>query len=128
MTICVLHIAEAAGGVERYLHGLLKYTNQDVENILICSQQFDKDNLKPYTQKIIQINMAHDIAPKKDIQAVASIKKAVKECRPDIVYAHSSKAGALARLACLFSNIPIIYNPMVGHLICDNLKEKKYIG
>lgn len=122
MAICVLHIAEAAGGVERYLHGLFKYTKQDIENILMCSQNFDEDNFKPYAKKIIKINMAHDIAPNKDIQAVASIRRVVKKFQPDIVYAHSSKAGALARLACLFSSVPVIYNP---HGWAFNMRQSK---
>jgi glycosyltransferase involved in cell wall biosynthesis len=111
MTIRVLHVAEAAGGVERYLRGLFKYTSQDVENILLCSQNYDKDKFRAYAKKIIQIEMAHDINRKKDIRAVNSIKAAVKQYHPDIVYAHSSKAGALTRLACLFNRVPVIYNP-----------------
>ena len=35
--IRILHIAQAAGGVDRYIRILLKYLNQDkFENILVC--------------------------------------------------------------------------------------------
>lgn len=111
MTIRVLHVAEAAGGVERYLQGLFKYASPDIENILLCSQNYDKNKFQVYSNKIIQVEMAHDIDRKKDIEAIRSIRSTVKQYRPDIVYAHSSKAGALARLACLFIQTPVIYNP-----------------
>ena len=42
--IRVLHVAEAAGGVERYLETLFKYSNNKVENILVCSQNYDYEN------------------------------------------------------------------------------------
>ena len=111
MSIRVLHVAEAGGGVERYLQGLFKYTSQDIENILLCSQNYDKSKFQTYAKKVIQIEMAHDIDCKKDIKAINSIRGVVRQYHPDIVYAHSSKAGALTRLACLFYRVPIIYNP-----------------
>ena len=38
-------------------------------------------------------------------------KKIVKEVKPDIVYLHSSKAGALGRLAVNGNKIKMFYNP-----------------
>ena len=41
----VLHIAQAAGGVDRYLRSLLKYFDREkFENILLCSYDFKKDD------------------------------------------------------------------------------------
>ena len=60
--IKVLHVAEAAGGVERYLETLFKYNdNSKVENILVCSQNYDYKRLKKLTQKIIFINGVKDV-------------------------------------------------------------------
>lgn len=57
--IRILHIAQAAGGVDRYIRILLKYLNQDkFENILVCSQYFDvKDyeNLVSHFEQIERI-------------------------------------------------------------------------
>ena len=37
----VLHVAQSAGGVDRYIRMLLKYLNKDkFESILVCSQDF----------------------------------------------------------------------------------------
>ena len=43
--IRILHVAQAAGGVDRYIRMLLKYLDKDVfDNVLVCSQDFDKEN------------------------------------------------------------------------------------
>lgn len=112
MVIRVLHVAEAAGGVERYLHSLLKYSsNEDIENILICSQHYDLEQFKEYCKAVIQLNMAHNINLNLDTKNIKAIKRAIKQYQPDIVYAHSTKAGALTRLACINKKVPVIYNP-----------------
>ena len=42
--IRILHVAQAAGGVDRYIRMLLKYLDKDkFENILVCSQDFIKN-------------------------------------------------------------------------------------
>lgn len=47
--IRVIHVAEAAGGVERYLQGLLKNSDpQKIENYLIASQHYELEKFKEY--------------------------------------------------------------------------------
>lgn len=110
--IRVLHVAEAAGGVERYLETLFRYTDHDhVENILICSQNYDYKKMKQLADRVIVIKMAHQIDSKADFKAVKAIRHYIKRITPDIVYAHSSKAGVLARIADLGIKNKVIYNP-----------------
>lgn len=110
--IRVLHVAEAAGGVERYLETLFKYTDHDkVENILICSQNYSYERMKQLADRVIVIKMAHQINSKADFKSIKTIRHYIKQIKPDIVYAHSSKAGALARIADLGINNKVIYNP-----------------
>lgn len=43
--IRILHVAQAAGGVDRYIRMLLKYLDKEkFENILICSQDFHEED------------------------------------------------------------------------------------
>ena len=110
--IRVLHVAEAAGGVERYLETLFKYTDHDkVENILICSQNYSYERMKQLADRVIVIKIAHQINSKADFKSIKAIRHYIKQIKPDIVYAHSSKAGALARIADLGINNKVIYNP-----------------
>ena len=44
--IRILHVAQAAGGVDRYIRMLFKYMDHDkFENILVCSHDFKKSRL-----------------------------------------------------------------------------------
>lgn len=111
--IKVLHVAEAGqGGVERYLETLLKFSNkQQVEDILVCSQNYDMNKFVNIASKVIQVNMTHRIDPKKGLFSIKRIRSLIKKYKPDIVYAHSSKAGALARIANIGLRSKCIYNP-----------------
>lgn len=110
--IRVLHVAEAAGGVERYLQTLFKYSDKkQVENILVCSQNYDYKKFEKLADRVIVLKMAHQINPSSDIKVEKALRKIIKEIKPDIVYAHSSKAGALARIADLGIKNKVIYNP-----------------
>lgn len=110
--ICVLHVAEAAGGVERYLQTLFKYSDKEqVENILVCSQNYDYKKMKSLADRVIVLKMAHQINPSSDIKVEKALRRNIKQLKPDIVYAHSSKAGALARIADLGLKNKVIYNP-----------------
>lgn len=110
--IRVLHVAEAAGGVERYLQTLFKYSDKEqVENILVCSQNYDYKKIKSLADRVIVLKMAHQIDPTSDIKVEKALRRIIKQLKPDIVYAHSSKAGALARIADLGLKNKVIYNP-----------------
>ena len=110
--IRVLHVAEAAGGVERYLQTLFKYSDKEqVENILVCSQNYDYKKIKSLADRVIVLKMAHQINPSSDIKVEKALRRIIKQLKPDIVYAHSSKAGALARIADLGLKNKVIYNP-----------------
>lgn len=109
--IRVLHVAEAAGGVERYLETLFKYSKDKVENILVCSQNYDYKKFKTLADRVIVLKMAHDIDPSSDIKVERTLRRIIKQLKPDIVYAHSSKAGAFARIADLGLKNKVIYNP-----------------
>jgi glycosyltransferase involved in cell wall biosynthesis len=46
-----------------------------------------------------------------DLGAVRALRRLLRLHRIDVVHGHSSKAGALARLACVFSGVPALYTP-----------------
>lgn len=121
--IRVLHVVEAAGGVERYLQTLFKFNdNAKVENILLSSQNYNPKVFKRIIKKHIVISMAHSFSPKSDSKSIRKIRKYIKKFRPDIVYAHSTKAGALARIANIGLKPKLIYNP---HGWAFNMQQSK---
>lgn len=60
----------------------------------------------------LPLDMRRALVPGADAAAVMGLARAVLKVRPDIVHAHSSKAGALARLArARLPRTPVIYTP-----------------
>lgn len=113
MTKRILHIAEAPGGVERYLVTLLTKMKKypEYEHILVCSSTFDQDKFRDLVKDVTVISEMHNsISASHDYKAILQVRKAIKNYKPDIVYCHSSKAGAIGRMADLGIENKLIYN------------------
>mgnify|MGYP005938880277 CR=1 FL=1 len=58
--IRILHIAQAAGGVDRYIRMLLKYLDKEkFENILVCSQDFREEDYRGFVDSFEQIGSGY---------------------------------------------------------------------
>lgn len=126
--IKILHVAQAAGGVDRYIRMLLKYLDKNkFENILVCSQDFRKEDYEGLADAFEQIEMERAIG-KNDLKAIGKVRKLIKKYNPDIVYAHSSKAGAVARVADIGLKNYCVYNPhgWAFNMRCSNKKKAMY--
>lgn len=126
--IRVLHIAQAAGGVDRYLRMLLKYMDREqFENIVVFSQNFNKNDYESIVDGYETVQMYRSIGIH-DVKSVFQIRKLIKEYQPDIVYAHSSKAGAVGRLADIGLKNKCIYNPhgWAFNMRCSKRKRLLY--
>lgn len=109
--IRILHVAQAAGGVDRYIRMLLKYLDKEkFENILVCSQDFHEEDYKGLLDSFEQIEMTRAIG-RTDLKAIKEVRTLIKKYNPDIIYAHSSKAGAIARVADIGIKNRCVYNP-----------------
>ena len=132
----IIHIVQCAGGVDRYLSMLLPLLKKaGLQQILICSFDYKKEEYKEKVDEIVQLNISHISSNEKITQPVIiiskvyiccinagslsmyflrnifSIRKLIKKYKPEIVYCHSSIAGGLGRLACLGLPTKIVYNP-----------------
>ncbi len=126
--IRVLHVVQAAGGVDRYLRMLLKYLNSDrFENIVVASKAFNKADYDGLTSSFEQIEMSRAIC-RDDFKAIWNVRKMIKKYRPDIVYAHSSKAGAITRVANIGEKNYCIYNPhgWAFNMRCSTREQQLY--
>jgi glycosyltransferase involved in cell wall biosynthesis len=60
----------------------------------------------------VRLPVQRAVAPRRDVPALARYAAIVRRVHPDIVHAHSSKAGALARLGrALHPGVPVLYTP-----------------
>lgn len=126
--IRIMHIAQAAGGVDCYIRMLLKYLDKDkFENILICSQDFLEEDYKGLVDSFEQIKMTRAIGGN-DLKAIKAVRNRIKRYNPDIVYAHSSKAGAIARVADIGLKNCCVYNPhgWAFNMRCSAMKKVMY--
>lgn len=121
-------MAQAAGGVDCYIRMLLKYFDKNkFENILVCSQDFRREDYKELVSNFEQVEMVRAIS-KSDLKAIVEVRKLIKKYNPDIVYAHSSKAGAIARVADIGLKNYCVYNPhgWAFNMRCSNSKKALY--
>ena len=126
--IKILHVAQAAGGVDRYIRMLLKYLDKDkFENVLVCSQDFHEEDYKGLVISFEQIEMTRAIGGN-DLKAIKEVRALIMKYNPDIVYAHSSKAGAIARIADIGLKNYCIYNPhgWAFNMRCSAKKKAMY--
>lgn len=126
--IKILHVAQAAGGVDRYIRMLLKYLDKEkFENILVCSQDFREKDYKNLVDFFEQVKMDRAIGSN-DLKAIGEVRRLIKRYNPDIVYAHSSKAGAIARVADIGLKNRCLYNPhgWAFNMRCPAKKKAMY--
>lgn len=100
--IKILHVAQAAGGVDRYIRMLLKYLDKEkFENILVCSQDFREKDYKNLVDFFEQVKMDRAIGSN-DLKAIGEVRRLIKRYNPDIVYllqAFCSSSNILSTIA-----------------------------
>ena len=102
------------GGVLEYLYMFLNnFRDENYENILIVSQDYE-ERLEKFSNIVKEIHivpMTRDIKLWQDLATTFKVRKLLKNIKPDILYLHSSKAGAYGRIAMLFNHkTKILYN------------------
>ena len=125
----IMHIAQASGGVERYLYTLLKKMDSDkYENILVLSQNYDLKKFEGIASKVECVEMYREINLINEIKAIVRIRELIKKYKPDIVYMHSSKAGATSRIANIGLNNVSVYNAhgWSFNMKCSPAKQNVY--
>lgn len=109
--IRILHIAECAGGVERYLAMLLPRLEPDFYQELLCSPRFHKETFEQSVDYVRQIPLSQTFSPVQIWKEISLLREYIKASQPDIVYCHSSFAGALGRMAAIGLPCKTVYNP-----------------
>lgn len=106
-----MHIAECAGGVDRYLEMLLPRLQDEYSQIFVCSFHYDASKYREMVDIVEQIKMEQNFSPLIIYRQIKCVRQMVKQYLPDIVYCHSSFAGGIGRLACVGLKCKVIYNP-----------------
>src|SRR3981081_4568790 len=54
-------------------------------------------------------NLVHPIQGIKDLRAAGEMIQLIRRVKPDLIHAHTSKAGLIARLAGFVTGVPVIF-------------------
>ena len=126
--IRVIHVAECIGGVDRYLRCLLKYSDKEkIENIMIISQLYKKEDYEGLADHVEIMHMTHGMGASA-LKEAKELRGKIKKYNPDVVYAHSSIAGAITRMACIGLNVKVVYNPHGWSFNMESRKRNTFIA
>lgn len=126
----ILYIVEAmGGGVFTYIVDLAnELVNSYDMYIAYAVRKQTPENYKDYFDKRIHLievkNFGRAIDPTKDIAAFFEVKKIATEVKPDVIHLHSSKAGAIGRMA-FNGSVPTFYTPHGYSFLMEDYKPMK---
>ncbi len=113
----VLYIVESfAAGVFSYLVSLTNCLIDDY-NVVICHGMRKETPLdySEYFDTRVQLicidSFCREINFKNDIKTLLSVNDVINSVKPDVIHLHSSKAGAIGRIACCMRKTPVFYTP-----------------
>lgn len=133
--IKVLHIVEAfSGGVLGALQTLVNGMSEDFHSYILYNarQESPLEPQKIFKPEVTLIRAQHltrEIKPKEDFAAMREVRRVFREVNPDVVHLHSTKAGAIGRLALNGKKVPIFYSPQGYSFFmpdCSESKRKMY--
>lgn len=117
----VLQVLEATeGGTRRHLRdlaGALDPAEFRVVLAVSCGRDPDfRTDVANYMARgvpVVEVPMRRGISPVSDLLSLLKLVRCVRRVRPDLIHAHSAKAGYLSRLAGLLCRVPVVYTPHV---------------
>ncbi len=108
------------GAQENTLLTIIDHVNKGHEVILITGPssgpegELLKNKNIPEFETVINRHLIRKISPITDLVAYFSLKKFLKERKPDVVHTHSSKAGVIGRAAAWAAQVPFICHTVHG--------------
>jgi glycosyltransferase involved in cell wall biosynthesis len=114
----IAHVSESlATGVLSVLSILTHAQTKDGHDVTLLGSQLRDDTppswreLLPESLHFVDVPMLREISPIADARGLVDLFRALRACRPDVVHLHSSKAGALGRVAALPLRARVVYQP-----------------
>jgi len=131
--IKVLQVLEATEGGTRHhlrdLVGALDPAEFRVDLAVSCGRDpAFRDDVAAYVSRglsVVEVPMRRGLAPAADLTSLIRLVRCVRRMRPDVIHAHSSKAGFLSRLAGVVCGVPVVYTPHVFSFLMDCGKGRR---
>jgi glycosyltransferase involved in cell wall biosynthesis len=98
------------GGVGRHVTDLFEGLRRRGYEVVLCGPALPSTAAPDSPHRPLGFDRAP--APRADLASLAGFDRIVRAVRPDLIHAHSSKAGAIARIAkILHPRVPVLYSP-----------------
>ena len=131
MKIKVLHILNLVGGVEICFRQICENIDESIiETSVICQKPADKPKLVTLKGKEIipfSIPIVREINPVFDLFSIIKLIFLINKIKPDVIHAHSAKAGVIARIASFFFKRKVLYTPHAFSYLSANSKFKRFL-
>jgi glycosyltransferase involved in cell wall biosynthesis len=112
--IRVLHISQVQGGVETYIEQIINNIDRDRYELIVACPEMRQSLIKmagKYDVPYINLENTIEISPVNDLKSILATIKLVRTLKPDVIHAHSSKAGMITRIASVFFKTKVLYTP-----------------
>ncbi|MCP4123334.1 MAG: glycosyltransferase family 4 protein [Bacteroidetes bacterium] len=101
---------------------LTKYMEPEYETLLVAGMKDESEASSEFIVNKLGLDpvyvpdMYRSLHPVKDAKTFRSLRKIIKEFKPDIVHTHAAKAGAVGRMAAYAAGVPVILHTFHGHI------------
>jgi glycosyltransferase involved in cell wall biosynthesis len=128
----IVHVSESlATGVLSAICTLINAQVADGHEVTLLGSTKREDTLPawrddlPRGLRFIEVDMTREISPSTDIRAIKQIRGIFKRLKPDVIHLHSSKAGAVGRIASIGLGARVIYQPHGLAFLRQDISSKK---
>jgi glycosyltransferase involved in cell wall biosynthesis len=106
----VITRAERGGAQSHVLDLIRSLQSQNEIALAVGDEEFLTKEARLLGVKVFILkHLVHPISPIQDIKAVLALRRILRDLKPDLVHAHSTKAGLVARAAAYFEGIPSVF-------------------
>jgi glycosyltransferase involved in cell wall biosynthesis len=107
------------GGAQTHILDLIRYFRNDFDVDLVIGEEdyITNNDFLISKARALGINvhilpfLKRSISPLEDIKACKDFYSLVKTLKPDLIHAHTFKAGFIAKVVSALRNVPVIYTP-----------------
>jgi glycosyltransferase involved in cell wall biosynthesis len=101
------------GGVGRHVRDLAECLSERGHEVVLCGPSAPEGMSElPPRVRHLPLDLARAVSPAADLTAIKRLAGILRRLKPDLLHAHSSKAGAIGRMARLSRpGTPLVYTP-----------------
>jgi glycosyltransferase involved in cell wall biosynthesis len=99
------------GGAQNHLIALVRHFHLSHEVMVVVGESgwVQDECERMNVECIVATNLQRAPSPRRDWRAVRELRAIIERFRPDVVHAHSSKAGTIGRIAARLEHVPCVF-------------------